>query len=385
MSRRTNNQNAWEGELNAQLNPGVLSVDLISTTGITEPMYVALAPEDPTIEVVKIIDIVGNTITFEARNLEGSSGDNTHPVGTKVRAVFTKQLQDDLFDDIEDLELADTQHEAAADPHAGYILEANHGSSGDPHTQYLKESDFTKAAIDLLGIDAETLDGIDSTGFSVAGHTHPTGTHDHDSDYAPISHVGSNGSAHADVTVSTDGFMTASDKQKLDGIESNAEVNPTANELLTSIKTVDGSGSGLDADTVDGVQYIDIVDNNTDFQVFTRSGNVAIGAGWTAHHSCIWLRPAGWNSAKLLVEASSVYTNGAASNDVFGRINSSVGSFAGQFGPLNSSDSGLTLVGFAEYSTVSVAALTLEVNSYRTGTQATAISTMWKIIAVRLS
>lgn len=48
-----------------------------------------------------------------------------------------------------------------------------------------------------------------------------------------------------------DGNVTSIDA-KLDGIEDNATADQTANETLTAIKTVDGSGSGLDADTVDG-------------------------------------------------------------------------------------------------------------------------------------
>lgn len=39
---------------------------------------------------------------------------------------------------------------------------------------------------------------------------------------------------------------------KLATIETGAQVNPTASEILTTMKTVDGSGSGLDADKLDG-------------------------------------------------------------------------------------------------------------------------------------
>lgn len=67
------------------------------------------------------------------------------------------------------------------------------------------------------------------------------------------SHQGGTDTAdHPEATVSTRGFMSASDKTKLDGIESGAEANPSASELLTSIKTVDGAASGLDADLLDG-------------------------------------------------------------------------------------------------------------------------------------
>ena len=56
------------------------------------------------------------------------------------------------------------------------------------------------------------------------------------------------------ITVSgtVDGRDLATDGTKLDGIEANATADQSASEILTAIKTVDGSGSGLDADTVDG-------------------------------------------------------------------------------------------------------------------------------------
>lgn len=46
--------------------------------------------------------------------------------------------------------------------------------------------------------------------------------------------------------------FTSADHTKLDGIESGATADQTAAQLLTAIKTVDGTGSGLDADKVDG-------------------------------------------------------------------------------------------------------------------------------------
>ena len=46
--------------------------------------------------------------------------------------------------------------------------------------------------------------------------------------------------------------FTSADNTKLDNIESGATADQSASEILTAIKTVDGTGSGLDADTVDG-------------------------------------------------------------------------------------------------------------------------------------
>lgn len=48
------------------------------------------------------------------------------------------------------------------------------------------------------------------------------------------------------------GVMSAADKTKLDGIEAGATGDQTASEILTLLKTVDGSGSGLDADLLNG-------------------------------------------------------------------------------------------------------------------------------------
>ena len=62
---------------------------------------------------------------------------------------------------------------------------------------------------------------------------------------------GNNASIPA-ATPTTWGAMTDEDKAKLDGIESGAKGDQTASEILTAIKTVDGAGSGLDADLLDG-------------------------------------------------------------------------------------------------------------------------------------
>jgi len=57
------------------------------------------------------------------------------------------------------------------------------------------------------------------------------------------------------VSGNVDGRDVAADGSKLDGIESGATADQTASEILTAIKTVDGSGSGLDADNLDGYTW----------------------------------------------------------------------------------------------------------------------------------
>lgn len=70
---------------------------------------------------------------------------------------------------------------------------------------------------------------------------------------APSSHVGATGDAHGVATASMAGFMSAADKSKLNGIEAGATADMTSSGILTALKTVDGAGSGLDADLLQGV------------------------------------------------------------------------------------------------------------------------------------
>lgn len=58
------------------------------------------------------------------------------------------------------------------------------------------------------------------------------------SSYAPMSHVGAGGAAHANVVAAgAAGFMTGADKSKLDGIEAGAEVNVPTDLSLGTITT----------------------------------------------------------------------------------------------------------------------------------------------------
>jgi len=67
-----------------------------------------------------------------------------------------------------------------------------------------------------------------------------------------------------------DGRDVAADGTKLDGIEAGATADMTAAEILTAIKTVDGAGSGLDADTLDGRQ---LSEDNADNTVVERNSS----------------------------------------------------------------------------------------------------------------
>lgn len=66
--------------------------------------------------------------------------------------------------------------------------------------------------------------------------------------------VRAGGTLHSAATISVNGFMSSTDKTKLNGIESGATTDMTAGEILTALLSVDGAGSGLDADLFEGLQ-----------------------------------------------------------------------------------------------------------------------------------
>ena len=70
-----------------------------------------------------------------------------------------------------------------------------------------------------------------------------------------------------EATGSAAGLMSTTHHNKLDGIESGATADQTASEILTLLKTVDGAGSGLDADSLDGLTQGDFIRANADDNV----------------------------------------------------------------------------------------------------------------------
>jgi len=91
------------------------------------------------------------------------------------------------------------------------------------------------------------------------------------------------------ITISgtVDGRDVSVDGAKLDNIEANATADQTASEILTAIKTVDGVGSGLDADLLDGQHASQIIASATsgaaanvfDSIVTLAAGNAVDGGG----------------------------------------------------------------------------------------------------------
>ena len=124
----------------------------------------------------------------------------------------------------------------------------------DSHNHIISNVDGLQAALDGKVDDSQVLTNV------------PAGAVFTDTTYS----VGNGGLTEIN--------FTSALNSKLSGIESGATADQTAAEILTAIKTVDGSGSGLDADTVDGIQASSFLQGN---QTITLSGD-ATGSGTTA-------------------------------------------------------------------------------------------------------
>lgn len=64
--------------------------------------------------------------------------------------------------------------------------------------------------------------------------------------------IGTDVQAYSAVLAATTASFTTADESKLDGIEAGATADMSAAEILAALLTVDGAGSGLDADLLDG-------------------------------------------------------------------------------------------------------------------------------------
>lgn len=117
MSKRTRSRNAFETSLNGSITAGATTITLTSVTGLIAPGYLIIEPKSGTLrEVIKYAGISSNDLTGCTRGLAGSaSGAQAHANGVIIRAAPFHQHLDDIFDDIEALEAADTGHFGGTD------------------------------------------------------------------------------------------------------------------------------------------------------------------------------------------------------------------------------------------------------------------------------
>ncbi len=136
------------------------------------------------------------------------------------------------------------------------------------------------------GLDADLLDGNHASAFYLA--TNPSGYTTNTGTVTSVDMTVPNGFAISGRPITSSGTLalaysagyqgfTSTEATKLAGIETGATADMTASEILTAIKTVDGSGSGLDADLLDGLNPTTAATGST---IVSRdaSGNFSAGS-----------------------------------------------------------------------------------------------------------
>jgi len=121
--------NAYEATGEGVLAPGVnatVTVDSVFGLELGDLIYLVADPDDSDLREWMQAEVnSGNVLKMVKRNLAGSVGDLSHGGEAKYRAVFTKQLQDDIFSDLIATELWANQHvNSVPDPHSQYLLES---------------------------------------------------------------------------------------------------------------------------------------------------------------------------------------------------------------------------------------------------------------------
>jgi len=123
----------------------------------------------------------------------------------------------------------------------------------------INTGDQTKADIDALGINAAKVNNL-TVETAVPANAVFTDTVYDDSTTLKDGDIGSTVQSYDINTVidssyvHTDNNYTTTEKDKLNGIETGATADQTASEILAAVKTVDGDGSGLDADKLDNME-----------------------------------------------------------------------------------------------------------------------------------
>ncbi len=170
MSRRTHGRNAFETNLDGSINNSQTTATVNSSTGLTQPGYFTIDPESPTLrEMIKVAVIAGTAWSTITRGLAGSaSGAQAHADNILIRSTPVHQHLEDIFDDIEDLETADTGHFGGTDT-------ADHPEATGSVRGFISSTDKTK------------LDGV-ATG-AIADHGAATGLTDDDHTQYPLKSI----------------------------------------------------------------------------------------------------------------------------------------------------------------------------------------------------
>ena len=149
----------------------------------------------------------------------------------------------------------------------------------------------SSTAIPIITVDEDgritlastaSVAGVDDLNWTTANNTLTLETGDGTTYLVPIEAFNDISANNITVTGTVDGRDLSVDGAKLDLIEASATADQTALEILTALLTVDGDGSGLDADSVDGYSAAEILDasaNNASNLIGAGNVNVYANTG----------------------------------------------------------------------------------------------------------
>ena len=226
-----------------------LATDAITTAKITDANVTTAKIADAAITQAKIGNSaivaakVANDAIADAQLSDHSTDDAFRAVGTnhiKTSAVTTAKIADDAVTTAKIADSNVTTAKVADDAITAAKLADTSVTAG---------SYGSSTAIPAITVDAQGR--ITSASTNSVNTTTNLGTSTTTSAVTVTSSSG-NDAVIGEATGSAAGVMSSAHHDKLDGIESNATADQSASEILTLVKTVDGSGSGLDADTLDG-------------------------------------------------------------------------------------------------------------------------------------
>jgi hypothetical protein len=112
----------------------------------------------------------------------------------------------------------------------------------------------------LTAANTASVAGVDDFYWTSANNTLTLQTGDGSAFLVPIDTFTDISANNITVSGLVDGRDIAADGLKLDGIEPGATADQTPQEILAALITVDGDGSGLDADSIDGYSASEILD-----------------------------------------------------------------------------------------------------------------------------
>ena len=217
----------------------------------------------------------GRDLATDGSKLDGiESGATADQTAAEIRTLVESASDSNVFTDADHSKLNGIEASATADQTAAEIRTLVESASD---SNVFTDADHSKLNGIESGATADQTDEEiqDIVGAMLSGNTESGIT---------VTYQDSDGTIDFAVASQTDQNFTNTDHSKLDGIESGATADQTASEILTLIKTVDGSGSGLDADLLDGISSASFLRSDTSDTftgTLTVSGNILPNANGT--------------------------------------------------------------------------------------------------------